>query len=416
MLDDRLFRTLVAVCVASLATAATGCDEPRAWADDESAESAEASPTDELEDSADTGSPSGPPEARGDTTTETDGETERSDRPLTERAMDPSVPLPDRARKALDDVEFDPIPDDLTEDAHYVVSNEEGHRVYRSHIRNHGGILLGVGTDQNYLLAGWSRSPILLMMDFDEQVRNVHHLYDVVFARIDEHEAFIDQWKDENVDQIRNWIDEDYADDEKRADELHDTLDLSHDSIYYRLRTTAERYRKKEIPTYLTDADQYAFVRGLFERDRVVPIRGDLTGDTAMLELADALETLGLELGLLYLSNAEQYFEYTPAYRRNVAVLPFSEESLVLRTRPMEALGLPEGDNYHYLIQEGRNFAGWMAYNKVENAKQLITWYRKKSRETDGLSFIRKEPPVSDPAPEVAKIGNDYDVELVEEP
>jgi len=420
MIDPRILGpSLLAAAV--LGAPLVGCDGPRARAESESgdrtssraptepaseepAESSAEGATGGADDSADIG------DKRGESAPDD------SRRPPAERAMDPSVPLPERAREVFEGIAFDPIPEDLTQDAHYVVSNENGHHMYRPHIRGHGEILMGVGTDQNYLLAGWAESPILLMMDFDEQVRNVHHLYDVVFERTEGPQQLVDQWRDDNVEEIRNWIGEDYSGDEERVEELNETLDLAHDDIHYRLRKTAERYREADLPTFLTDEEQFEFVKGLFERGRVVPIRGDLTGETAMLEIADALEELNLELGLLYLSNAEQYFEYDPAYRRNIAVLPFSHDALVLRTRPMEALGVPEGDNYHYNIQGGRNFAGWMAHNDVEDAKQLITWYMTDHRDPEGLSFIRKEPPVSRREPEVAAIADDYDVDIIDKP
>ena len=389
-------------CTTNQASASGNSDEKaekekeQAAGDSEAAESKHASVSDETEPT-ESSEPSKSQESSGPS--------------LVERAMDPSRPLPKKARKVLSDIEFDPQPKNLTKDSHYWVSNEHFHHLFKSKVEDHGGIYMGVGTDQNYMIAAWAKSPILLMMDFDGQIRNVHQIYGVVFDHVDEPDQFVHKWKDEDAEKIRGWLEEAYGDDEERLEALKETLKIARPHIYYRLRKTAERYEEREIPCFLTDESQYDFIKGLWERNRVFAIRGDLTGDTAMMEIATALESLGLELGLLYLSNTEQYFEFTPTYRRNVVVQPFSKDSLVLRTRPMQGLGYPEGGEYHYNIQKGRNFANWMRYNHVTKSKHLLGWYKQDDRDVDGLSYIKTDAPISDDAPEIAGVG-EYDLDI----
>lgn len=377
------------------------CDLPRASAtgDGESERSSESSSAGEEQS------------GRGEESAGESEDAESEGPTAVQRALDPAVSLPDEFERALSDIEFDPRNRDITRDSHYWVSNERHHHLYRSQIRGQGGVLMGVGTDQNYLFAGWAKSPILLLVDFDAQIQNVHRIYELVFERNDDPESFIQQFRESNVDEIRAWIREAY-DDEKRVEELDQVLEYASDSIFYRLRTTAEQYEEAEIPTFLTSRKQYEFVRGLWERDRVFPIRGDLTGDDAMLDIAETLESLGLSIGLLYVSNAEQYFEFSPAYRRNIVVQPFDDDSLVLRTRPMEALGVPEEGKYHYNVQPARNFAGWLRHNRVEKVSHLMLWYREDAEETEGFSIIEKRPLRSDPRPEIAEVSADYEVEF----
>ena len=321
------------------------------------------------------------------------------------QAIDPEQPLPDPVRRALADIEFDPPPESLTRDTHYWVSNEDHHYLFRPTIDGHGGIYLGVGTDQNYLMGAWAKSPILLLMDFDEQIRNVHHLYGIIFQHVDSPQEFIDQWAQSGVDEIHSWLAKAY--DEPRLGELENTLDIARQTIHWRLRTTANAYREREIPTFLTDQDQYDFVRDLWKHDRVFPIRGDLTADTTMVDIAETLRDLDLNLGLMYPSNAEQYFDFTPNYRRNIAIQPFDDTSLVLRTRSIRKLGYPEDGDYHYNIHDAQNFADWMKRSRIKNSARLLLIYNEQS-ETDGLSFINHEPEHTDPPPEVADITEDH--------
>lgn len=316
-------------------------------------------------------------------------------------ALDPTVPLPGPVRQALDGVQFDPRPDSLTRDTHYWVSNENHHHLFRSALQDHGGIYLGVGTDQNYLMAAWAEAPILLLMDFDEQIRNVHHLYGAMFERADTPRQFLSLWGETSADEISEWIAGEY--DDERVAQLRRTFEVARQTIFWRLRTTADEYEERQIPTFLTDQNQYEFVRDLFLNDRVFPIRGDLTGDVAMVDIASALEQFDLQLGVVYVSNAEQYFDFTPTYRRNVVAQPFGDESLFLRTRPMSRLGLPEEGDYHYNVQKAQNFARWMSDSRILNSARLLIRHQENA-DTDGLSHIRRLPKGDGSPPDVADI------------
>ncbi len=321
--------------------------------------------------------------------------------------MNPSEPLPEKVRQALSQIEFDPNPQSLTRDVHYWVSNENHHHLFQPSIEDHGGILLGVGTDQNYLLAAWARSPILLLMDFDEEIRNVHHLYGINFAAAETPEEFIDRWAPSNTADTKRRIAEQYDGDRQQS--LERAHDLSRQVISARLRRTARTYNNRDIPIFLTDQEQYDFIRDLWANGRVFPMRGDLTADTTMVDTAQTLESLGLNLGLYYPSNAEQYFDFTPEYRRNIIAQPFHEDSLVIRTRPMRVLGYPEGvdldsnNNYNYNIQNANNFAQWLEQSTIPSSLVLLRDHHEKS-ETSGRSYIREEPPQADAdsRPEIA--------------
>lgn len=317
-------------------------------------------------------------------------------------AMDPSEPLPDVVRSALEDVEFDPHPDSLTRDSHYWVSNEDHHHLFRDALDGHGGIFMGVGTDQNYMMAAWSEAPILLLMDFDEQIRNVHHLYELNFRRAETPSAFIDLWSSGSAEeQMYEALREEYGDG-GRYDDLKRAFDIARQTIHWRLRRTARTYDERGIPTFLTDQQKYDFIRNLWKKDRVFPIRGDLTGDTTMVDIATTLDELGLNMGAIYTSNAEQYFDFIPSYRRNIVVQPFDDDSLLLRTRPASAFGLADGGDYHYNVQPGKNFAAWMEHSRIANSWRLLAHHRE-TTDTEGLSYIHKEPQPADPPPELAE-------------
>ncbi len=386
-----------------LTAATVGCDRtpsddpPQAPADEESS-STPTAPTAEDRLAAFGAST----DAVAEAVAEGDSQTHQWWEDLLATAMDPTEPLPKVVRQALEDIEFDPHPESLTRDSHYWVSNEHHHYLFREAVDGHGGIYMGVGTDQNYLIGAWAQPAILILMDFDEQIRNVHHLYELMFSRADTPEEFIDLWSAQNADEMHTALKEKYGEGE-RFDALKRTFDIARAVIHARLRMTARAYERREIPSFVTDQDKYDFIRSLWENDRVFPVRGDLTADTTMVDIATTLDELGLSMGIIYTSNAEQYFDFTPAYRRNIAVQPFDDESLMLRTRPASAFGFPEGGEYHYNVQPGLNFADWMQNNTILNSWRLLSRHREDA-DTQGLSYIREAPEPSDNPPQLAEL------------
>jgi hypothetical protein len=284
-----------------------------------------------------------------------------------------SGPLTREAGEILRSIVADPAPPALVLGSHYWVSNESAHDVWRETIGKLGGALAGVGTDQLYLLAGWQEPSLLLALDFDAEVVRVHELYGMAFAKAETPEAFIKLWRDAARD-ANSW-DELLAAgsaDEAVQKRHHRTLDVAGTIISARLGQVKRRYAKLGIPCFLTDAGQYAKVRTLWQEGRVVALRGDLTATSAMLTAASAMRKLGVPLRTLYLSNAEKYFDYSPAFRANIIAQPFDEKSLILRTRHSPRMGAVEGDVYHYNTQTGANFVAWMTDSTIQTSFALL--------------------------------------------
>jgi hypothetical protein len=59
---------------------------------------------------------------------------------------------------------------------------------------------------------------------------------------------------------------------------------------------------------------------------------GNLTGPQTLATVATVAEGLGLPITVVYLSNAEEYYDYTTQYRKNIKALPTNENTILLRT------------------------------------------------------------------------------------
>ncbi len=315
---------------------------------------------------------------------------------------DPSKMMPEAAQNAFKAIRDDPDPEALVRNAHYWISNENAHYVWYPHVQNIGGVLSGVGTDQVYLLAGWTNPSVIVPLDFDRKIRDLHFAYGVAFLTCDNIQAFIDFWKKDNADNVKAKAEELFP---ENAKEIAEAWKLARSNVQQRIRLVVKKYNKVAVPSFLTDEAQYQRIRQLWQNHRVFPVCGDLTGDKTMIDLAKAINNTGLKLGVLYPSNAEHYFEYTPEYRRNIINLPFADNGLVLRTRQMSSLGVAEPEDYHYNIQSGENFKIWLKTTNIANQHKLLRQKPKKNY-SEGLSILDRVPEPSEKAPTIAPMPN----------
>lgn len=318
-------------------------------------------------------------------------------------ANDPSKMLPQEIQTRFENIRRDPDPDALVRDAHYWVSNENAHYVWYPYVKDLGGVLSGVGTDQVYLIAGWSNASLILPMDFDRMITNLHYAYGAAFLSANNIEEFRSYWKSDNPDLIKAALEKYFPD---KAADAFKAWKHGVKEVNGRFNRVVKKYTKSEeteitsVPTFLTDETQYKRIKRLWENHRVFPICGDLTGNKAMIDIAKALRDSNMKMMILYPSNAEGYFEYTPEYRRNIVNMPFEDKSLILRTRQMRSLGLAEEEDYHYNMQSGENFQLWLKTTNIPDQHKMLRKRTKTARE--GLSVLDYRPEPSKKLPKLA--------------
>lgn len=252
-------------------------------------------------------------------------------------------------------LEPDPAPARTTNDLHYLVSNERRLDLFRPELDDRGGVLLGVGTDQNYVMAAWSRTELLVIVDFDQQVVDLHAIHGALMIAAPTMEEFQRLWSEAGAPDARAALRAAHP----ARPELLALYDSARDVVDRRLRRLARRYVDLGVRSWLDTPEQYRFVADLHARGRVVALRGDFTRDGVLRRVAGVLSAHALPVRVLYLSNIEQYFTYRRPFKDNMRALPLGDGSLVLRTLP----GRPAG--FHYILQRGDDFHAWMRAPRV---------------------------------------------------
>lgn len=90
-----------------------------------------------------------------------------------------------------------------------------------------------------------------------------------------------------------------------------------------------------EFGNFLASADDYDFVRGLHEKNLIIPVVGDFAGKKAIAAAGDYLRKNNYTVTAFYLSNVEQYLfqdNIFADFANNVRKLPLTEKSFFIRS------------------------------------------------------------------------------------
>ena len=292
-------------------------------------------------------------------------------------------PHPDRS-KALARIPTDPRPPALTRNNHYFVSNEYHNQVFYRDAKPLGGVYVGVGSEQNYVFASWYRPDVMVLMDFDQMIVDLHAAYEVAFLKAPDVATFRALWGRKGRKLMHRHIQEHFASQPAVARGAWRAYRWARVWVSSHLRRARRRYLARGVPTFLTDPEHYAFIVRMLKEGRVRRVRGNLLGPRTMAGIGAAARELGLPVRLVYLSNAEQYFKYSTRYRSNIAALPFDDRTIVLRTLARNK------KEYWYVTQPGKTFKHWLQTTNVRRVKSMLR--RRMSCQPNHLCQMQARP------------------------
>ncbi len=273
------------------------------------------------------------------------------------------------------------------EGRHYVTCDEWYLHKFADKIRGLGGGYAGVGTDQAYLFLGWQRPHLAWLFDYDPWVVYIHHAYGVFFREAETIEQFLAFWTKDNRKSSIALLKEKLAD-HPNMKIVVTVFKHNRSTIDRRLSRVIRKLAKEDVTSYLSDPEEYAFVRNLILAGRVRPMVGDLLGKKGLLGLAASARALAVPLRVLYVSNAEGYWKYNTEYRINIIGQYFDDKSLFLRT---VAAKWTNGD-YRYNIQKAFNFQEWLKHDWVTSYRQIVPRTKLKGKGDIPLTYVDKDP------------------------
>lgn len=277
-------------------------------------------------------------------------------------STEPAAPAPAEGGLAPLDSKLISTPHDETPHTvrrHYLWSNERRHDLFFPSLQGLGGAYMGVGGDQNYTLAAAAAADVLWLIDLDQAVVYLHRLYAALLPVALTPVELVALFDKRHRAEVHAAVAATYPDGEQQRAVLqiyHAYRDLLHSHLL------SELHRSHSARgTWLSDARKYQHMHRLARAGRIIARLGDLTGPSTLQQIAESARKAGVPIHAIYLSNAESWFSYGPAFRQNVTGLPFDDRSVILRTIKSAVLPYPAGDIWHYVIQRAQHFADGLA-------------------------------------------------------
>lgn len=285
----------------------------------------------------------------------------------------------------------DPPPEQLTQGHSYLTSDESELYLFKNVVTPRGGLYVGLGTDPNYVFAAWANADAMILMDFDQNVVDLHRVYGAFFRVAKTPAEFLALWDKDNEAAAHTAIE---AAEPKRAKWLKRIYAQGRKKVKARLEWMRDTWPPLGAQTFASDQTQYDYCVKMVVEDRVHAVRGDLTKDKTMSDIAKFARKHGLQISTLYLTNAEYYFEFaTGDYIKNITGLPMPDDSIVLHTFPRSQ------KEYRYVYEPGPVYQAWVKSEKVKDLRELIQRRAKKVEGTEWLFTIRKWPNGKDVLP-----------------
>lgn len=278
------------------------------------------------------------------------------------------------------------------EGRHFLRSDERNHHAFMPYIRDLGGAYAGVGAEQAYTFASWSRARLVWLTDYDPWITEVHRIYAAFFLVSPDIASFRNRLEDEQEDKSIEILRHFYGEEDR-----WELMDVVFDALQERARRRVDwmvdTYRERDIDSWVTDEEHYRYVRTLVKQRRVRPMLANLLDDEAFVEIGRASRELGVPMRVLYLSNAESYWGYSEQFRANMGAQHFDARSVILRTNGAQG---SNGD-YRYAIQPAPNYVAWLQHPEVEDLGDI--WRKPSVREWEHIPLdLLYAPPAGEPA------------------
>jgi hypothetical protein len=266
-------------------------------------------------------------------------------------------PLTEAQRQLVQATQGDKLPEPTWD--RYVISNEWRHDIVFPKVAGLGGVYIGVATDQNFTMAAAARAELLVLMDYDSEVVNMHRIYQIFLkecATAEELRALFNQKNSYKAGEllVNN------APSRELGAKLVKTYASHRERVATYLFHVANIRVGHRRPSWLGDPEAYSYIRGLVQSGRFLAVQGDLNGTVALKSIGDTARALSLPVRIIYTSNAEGFFKYNPQFRENLAALPHDEKTVILRTYK-HGMPSPIGDLWHFNLHQLDDFLARLA-------------------------------------------------------
>ncbi|TGN18973.1 LIC_10091 family lipoprotein [Leptospira idonii] len=276
------------------------------------------------------------------------------------------------------------------------VSNEDRLDVLIPYVQNVGNVYVGVGSEQNLTIAAWAKSEFVYLMDFTRVVVSANEIMVLFLKESDTKEKFLSLYKKERENEAISLIEKNFSNPQSYVGVYKKIIRYIRKRHKTNLKT-AELYHYK---MFQTDDSQYEYIHNLAKADRIYPVKGNLLGKVTLKSIGDTLRKNGQKLGVIYFSNAEEYFYYPQTFKESIQNFPITDSSIVVRTLSVKKHLFPWSPGsdistdfgFHYCIQPISNFQAWLALDRPKLRSDHIMEEGGKTDRSLGITVVSRLP------------------------
>lgn len=258
----------------------------------------------------------------------------------------------------------------------YIKPNEARNYLFAPYIKNLGGGYVGVAADANYTFIAYAKSEWVWLMDFDYVILNLHRSIKTFILESPEVKDFLEKWNPKNKKKSLELLQSKYGNLEE-WDTMKTVFEKNQSSLYEHYKVNAIPDKTKPGFGWLRNPEAYAYIRHLYQKNRISINGGDLLKDKSLYSIGNSARKLGVPIRILYPSNAEEFWKFNANFKRSIINLPFDEASVVLRTvheYPWHVNDRRGGASgfWHYVVHGAYNYQKKLLlpdFNMIEHFK-----------------------------------------------
>ena len=158
-----------------------------------------------------------------------------------------------------------------------------------------------------YTMAAWAKPSVLILMDFDQAIVDLHHAYAIFFRHAETIKDLTALFSPKNEKSTLQLLETEIKDPEQRKRSMR-AYKLSRQLLWARFRNSRTRYTRWKIASMFTDDTQYQWVRQMWASGRVYSVRGDLTANQTLNDISAFASSYGEPIRVLYVSTPSSTF------------------------------------------------------------------------------------------------------------
>jgi hypothetical protein len=288
----------------------------------------------------------------------------------------PVAKLPAKEQAIFDSLKGAPLTKKYkrVDDQHYYKGNETRYDLWYKYIKDLGGAYVGVGPDQNYSFIGVAKSKLVVLMDYDIHVLSTHRMYMLLTKHATKPSQVYEWLKRKYKKKVAKWADAEYSKEDARWVKIvhNGAGNFIRKHHYFRLRRAK---RNPKVQYWLSSQVIFDHWKKLVEANRIKLVLGDLRIGKTMTEIGDILKKLKIKTRVQYFSNAEEFWYYTPGFKKAAINMPYDNKTIILRSVVLDKK-YSIGFKFHYTIQYAKDFLEWMHWKGKALSKHIAKIHR----------------------------------------